>query len=131
MIRKFRNVINYLLERDVAGRAVPVLPDDIFLGYPKSGKTWTRFLLGNLMNPDEGITFANVERKVPDIYAGSKRTFKKAPRPRLIRSHECFDLVGRVHIPAEQIAKAVELSSAKNMRKTETAQTNQWVSTKG
>jgi hypothetical protein len=43
------------------------------------------------MNPDEGITFANVERKVPDIYAESKRTFKRAPRPRLIKSHECFD----------------------------------------
>jgi hypothetical protein len=92
MIRKILYVINYLLERDVAGRAVQVLPDDIFLvSYPKSGNTWTRFLLGNLMNPDEGITFANVERKVPDIYAESKRTFKRAPRPRLIKSHECFD----------------------------------------
>jgi hypothetical protein len=68
------------------------LPDDIFLvSYPKSGNTWTRFLLGNLLNPDEGITFANVERKVPDIYAESKSTLKKAPRPRLIKSHECFD----------------------------------------
>jgi hypothetical protein len=92
MIRKFLYVINYLFERDVAGRAVQVLPDDIFLvSYPKSGNTWTRFLLGNLMNPDEAITFANVERKVPDIYAESKRTFKRAPRPRLIKSHECFD----------------------------------------
>src|ERR1019366_2584136 len=92
MIRKILYVINYLLERDVAGRAVQVLPDDIFLvSYPKSGNTWTRFLLGNLLNPDEGITFANVERKVPDIYAESKRTLKKAPRPRLIKSHECFD----------------------------------------
>ena len=92
MIRKILYVINYLLERDVAGRAVQVLPDDIFLvSYPKSGNTWTRFLLGNLLNPDEGITFANVERKVPDIYAESKSTLKKAPRPRLIKSHECFD----------------------------------------
>ena len=92
MIRQILYVINYLLERDVAGRAVQVLPDDIFLvSYPKSGNTWTRFLLGNLLNPDEGITFANVERKVPDIYAESKRTLKKAPRPRLIKSHECFD----------------------------------------
>jgi hypothetical protein len=43
------------------------------------------------MNPNDCITFANVERKVPDIYAESKMTLKKTPRPRLIKSHECFD----------------------------------------
>jgi Sulfotransferase domain len=84
--------VNYVLEKDIAGRSVHVLPDDIFLvSYPKSGNTWTRFLLGNLMNPEERITFANVERKVPDIHAQSKRVFKKTPSPRLIKSHECFD----------------------------------------
>jgi len=92
MLKRALYVVNYLLERDIAGRAVKVFPDDIFLvSYPKSGNTWTRFLLGNLMNPDEGITFANVERKVPDIYAESKLTLKKTPRPRVIKSHECFD----------------------------------------
>jgi hypothetical protein len=91
-LRKIRYVVNYLLERDIAGRALQVFPDDIFLvSYPKSGSTWTRFLLGNLMNPGNPITFANVERRVPDIYAESKIALKKTPRPRLIKSHECFD----------------------------------------
>jgi len=81
-----------VLERDIAGRAFHVLPDDIFLvSYPKSGNTWTRFLLGNLMNPAEAITFANVERKVPDIYAKSRQALKRLPHPRVIKSHECFD----------------------------------------
>ncbi len=91
-IRKILYIANYLLEKDIAGRALKVFPDDVFLvSYPKSGNTWTRFLLGNLMNPDESITFANVERKVPDIYVESKMTLKKTPRPRVIKSHECFD----------------------------------------
>jgi hypothetical protein len=91
-IKKILYIANYLLDKDIAGRAFQVFSDDIFLvSYPKSGNTWTRFLLGNLMNPNDCITFANVERKVPDIYAESKMTLKKTPRPRLIKSHECFD----------------------------------------
>lgn len=92
IIKKLMYVANYLLERDIAGRAAEVYPDDVYLvSYPKSGNTWTRFLLGNLLNPNEPITFANVEKKVPDIYAESKLTLKKTPRPRVIKSHECFD----------------------------------------
>jgi len=92
MITEILYTVNYFLGRDIAGRSLHVLPDDIFLvSYPRSGNTWVRFLLGNLLNPDEPITFNNLERKVPNIYGASKRTFKRIPRPRLIKSHECFD----------------------------------------
>jgi hypothetical protein len=92
IIRNILYGVNYLLGNDIAGRSFHVFPDDIFLvSYPKSGNTWTRFLLGNVMNPDERITFANVERRVPDIHAQSKQNLRRTPRPRLIKSHECFD----------------------------------------
>src|SRR5215475_5248641 len=74
------------------GRSLVILPDDVFLvSFPKSGNTWTRFLLGNLVNPDQPATFANVHRLIPDPTATSKRDFDALRRPRIIKSHECFD----------------------------------------
>ena len=74
------------------GRSLLILPDDIFLvSFPKSGNTWTRFLLANLRHPEEPATFANIDRLVPDPTGTNKRDFDRMPRPRIIKSHECFD----------------------------------------
>jgi hypothetical protein len=78
---------NLRIERDIT-----VFPDDIFLtSYPRSGNTWTRFLVGNLVHQDEPVTFLNLERLVPDMYVHSDREMRNLPRPRIIKSHECFD----------------------------------------
>jgi hypothetical protein len=61
------------------------------VSFPKSGNTWTRFLLGNLMNPGNPINFAEIERVVPDIAACPRADFRRVPRPRLIKSHDGFD----------------------------------------
>src|ERR1700686_4447965 len=75
-----------------ARRAFTVFPDDVYLtSYPRSGNTWTRFLLGNLLNPDDPVTFANVESRVPEIYFNPDRVLRSLPRPRLLKSHEVFD----------------------------------------
>lgn len=69
-----------------------VYPDDTFIvSYPRSGNTWTRFLIANLLHPDEPVTFANIETLVPDAEAQSSRMLKRTPRPRYIKSHEYFD----------------------------------------
>ena len=74
------------------GRSLLILPDDIFLvSFPKSGNTWTRFLLANLRFPDEPASWANINRLIPDPTGTSKRDFDRMPRPRIIKSHECFD----------------------------------------
>ncbi|MGD0413718.1 MAG: sulfotransferase domain-containing protein [Terriglobales bacterium] len=74
------------------GRSLLILPDDIFLvSFPKSGNTWTRFLLANLIYPEQPATFANIHRLIPDPEGTTKKDFDRMPRPRIIKSHECFD----------------------------------------
>ncbi|MCU1299611.1 MAG: hypothetical protein JWO91_3889 [Acidobacteriaceae bacterium] len=77
--------------KQVAGRGLTVFPDDVFLvSYPRSGNTWTRFLLGNLIYQDEPVTFTNIESRIPEIYFNPDHKMRKLPRPRLIKSHESF-----------------------------------------
>ncbi len=79
-----------LLGRKMAGRGVTVFPDDIFLvSYPRSGNTWTRFLIGNLIS-DEPVTFANIESRIPEIYFNPDHKMRRLPKPRVLKSHECF-----------------------------------------
>ncbi len=92
MLGQLRSAARYALERDSSLRRHEVWPDDIFLvSFPKSGNTWTRFLLGNLMNPDKPVGFSDIENVVPDIAVYPRADFRKLKRPRLIKSHDCFD----------------------------------------
>ena len=80
-----------LTARQIAGRGVTVFPDDIFLvSYPRSGNTWTRFLLGNLIDQNNPVTFSNIESRIPEIYFNPDRLLRQLPRPRMLKSHECF-----------------------------------------
>ena len=91
MMQKIKQVTKILIGY-VSGRAVTIFPDDIFIvSYPKSGNTWTRFLIANLLFPQEPITFANIEDKVPDIYQSNERKLLHVSRPRVLKSHEYFD----------------------------------------
>ena len=77
--------------RQIAGRNVTVFPDDVFLvSYPRSGNTWTRFLLGSLLWQDPPVTFSNIESRIPEIYFNADRLMRQLRRPRLLKSHECF-----------------------------------------
>lgn len=92
MIYGIKTVLKYLLGADRAGRNFAVFPDDtMIVSYPRSGNTWTRFLIANLLHPREEVSFANIERLIPDTAAISSRALKRIPRPRTIKSHEYFD----------------------------------------
>src|ERR1700745_1622264 len=92
MIYGIKTVVKYILGTDRAERDFAVYPDDTFVvSYPRSGNTWTRFLIANLVYPEKNVGFTNIEKLIPDTSSQSNRTLKSTPRPRIIKSHEYFD----------------------------------------
>ena len=74
------------------GRTLAILPDDVFLvSYPKSGNTWTRFLIANLLYAEQHPDWGSIDRLIPAPEVMSKRDFERMPRPRVIRTHDSFD----------------------------------------
>lgn len=90
---KLSNYLRRYLDRNrPASRQVEVREDDIFIvSYPKSGNTWMRFLLANLLNSGTDVGFDNIETLAPDIYAHPNRRLNLMMGPRLLKSHEYFD----------------------------------------
>lgn len=89
--KQIRLSIKALLGLDRVSRAFTIYPDDVFLvSYPKSGNTWTRFLIGNLIAQDEPVEFKNVEQKIPIIKTLDYR-LRRVARPRILKSHCFFD----------------------------------------
>jgi len=59
-INQLGYAVKYVLGLDRAGNNLTVFPDDTFIvSHPKSGNTWMRFLIGNLIYP-EGVDFSNI-----------------------------------------------------------------------
>lgn len=74
-----------------AGASLTVFPNDTFIvSYPRSGNTWMRFIIGELIHKHE-INFQNLEKLVPDIYRCTNRQLKSVQQPRYIKSHEPYD----------------------------------------
>lgn len=95
--QRIKNAALSLMGRDhrqmPAGRALTVYPDDVFItSYPKSGNTWVRFLVSNLLYCKDGFTdFFNLAERIPSIYWECNDTLNTFPRPRVLKSHEYFD----------------------------------------
>jgi hypothetical protein len=90
--KHLKHSTSVLLGKVTAARGLTIFPDDRFLvSYPRSGSTWTRFLIGNLLSTTEVVTFANIESHMPSIYICTDRQLRAVPRPRMLTSHEAFD----------------------------------------
>ena len=63
-------------------------PDDIFIvSYPKSGNTWVRFLIANLLKqPGEEIDFYTSLKYIPGLVKNAD-AIGRLERPRLMKSH--------------------------------------------
>jgi hypothetical protein len=100
------------------GRNLTVFPDDTFLvSYPKSGNTWARFLIANLLRPDEKVGFSNIHALIPGIDVVPHREMLRVPRPRIIKSHQYFDLRYRRVIYIVRDPRDVALSEYHAQRK--------------
>jgi hypothetical protein len=92
ILSSLRFVAKYLLGLDKANRYFKVYPDDTFvISYPRSGSTWSRFLIANLVYPKDAITFANLDEFVPATASVSRRRLDQVARPRIIKCHNYFD----------------------------------------
>lgn len=86
-----RGILQAALGSKKVVRDLTVFPQDVFVvSYPKSGNTWSRFLIGNLLDPTAPVTFDNVECRLPVIYAWTDRALRSLPSPRVLKSHEAF-----------------------------------------
>jgi hypothetical protein len=91
-VSRLKLAAKILLGKQMADRYLNVLPDDVFIvSYPKSGNTWTKFLIGNLVSPDRPVDFSSIESIIPNIYMHSDQDLQAVKRPRLLKSHEYFD----------------------------------------
>jgi len=92
MIRKVVYAMKLVLGLNVPGNRLKIYEDDVFLvSYPKSGNTWTRFLIANLVYPEKNPDFSNLNRLIPDPEELAKRILERLPRPRYVKSHQFFD----------------------------------------
>jgi hypothetical protein len=92
LIERLTYVTKRVLGRTSPGRNFEVFPDDVFIvSFPKSGNTWTRFLIANLLHPKEPVTFGNIDRLIPESDIATRNELKRMSRPRIMKSHEYFD----------------------------------------
>lgn len=91
----FKHIVSAakIITRNVEpGMTLKVRPDDTFLvSYPKSGNTWMRFLIANLLQQNQPVGLLDADDLIPIVDGKSKKFFESMKSPRIIKSH--FSLI--------------------------------------
>ena len=90
---RIRNAFNYAMGLQTMNRSFQIREDDCFItSYPKSGNTWLRFLVANLLQADKDfIGFDKIEEVVPDPHLHTERYLNALASPRYFKSHSGYD----------------------------------------
>jgi len=86
-----RKIADYMIKRIAdPDYSFKVEENDVFLiSYPKSGNTWMRFLLANILT-DEKINLFNLGRIIPDIYRDTREDILNKVKPKIFKTHSYF-----------------------------------------
>lgn len=91
MIKQIVSAAKILTRRVQPGMSLKVRPDDTFLvSYPKSGNTWMRFLIANLLRQDPPVGLLDADTLIPSVDGQTKKFFDLMASPRVIKSHFSF-----------------------------------------
>jgi len=91
MFKQFVSAVKILTRQVQPGMTLKVRPDDTFLvSYPKSGNTWMRFLIANLLQPDPPVGLLDADCIIPSVDGKAKKFFDAMKSPRVIKSHFSF-----------------------------------------
>lgn len=66
------------------------LSDSFLVSYPRSGNTWLRYLLANLLYPEYEWNIENLNKAVPDLHQCDGLEKKEKMGTRVIKSHHAF-----------------------------------------
>lgn len=77
--------------RQKVERTFAYRPNDVVLAsYPKSGSSWVRFILANLLTQSGEVDFLSTQLLVPELSKQSLKhgiDFESLPSPRILRTH--------------------------------------------
>lgn len=82
--------IKLVIDRPIGNHLKVEKTDTFIVAYPRSGSSWSRFLLGSLV-AHEFVDWESSEKVVPDIYRNSQKQLNKISSPRILRSHHSYD----------------------------------------
>ena len=67
--------------------------DVVLLSYPKSGSTWVRFILADVLAGKGDIHFLKTQLRIPELSASAADhgvDFERLPSPRIVRTHAMY-----------------------------------------